>query len=565
ERPELFEEYLGGTGVATHLLSEHAPRGVDPLAPEAPIVFAIGPLESLFPCVTKTVATFKSPATGNYGESHAGGRLGMAMRMADLGAIVITGRAKYPSYLVVSDDAVKVRDASTLSGLSTFATGRVLREVEKGVGKRSIVRIGPAGENGVRFANVNVDTYRHFGRLGLGAVFGSKNLKGMVVSGRKELDIPDLRRYQEMYHVVYELIVNIPFMKKYHDLGTTANILPLNEMRALPTRNLRETSFEHAHDVSGERFAKDFLGRNAACSHCPVGCIHIANLRVPYGSGYEYETLQVSYDYELIYALGTMLGMTSPEDVLKLIEKVERTGLDAITTGCVLSWATEAYGKGLITSQHTNGVSLRWGKVDDYLKAIKYISSRENEFYKDAGMGAGFLGQKYGGKDFAIALAGNEIAGYHTGYANILGHAYGARNSHLSNGGYALDQSSAMKPLKAEDMVSKLISDEQSRSMFNSLVACLFARSVFSEELISEMLGSVGLEYSEDELKQIGKKVYREKMAYKLAEGFDPSAVEVPGRFFETITPVGRLDPAKMDEMKAIYAERIRGIIAGGA
>jgi aldehyde:ferredoxin oxidoreductase len=140
-------------------------------------------------------------------------------------------------------------------------------------------------------------TYRHFGRLGLGAVFGSKKLKAVVVSGKRSLKIKDSKYYQNLYDEVYNSAVNSPVMQKYHDLGTAENILPLNELGGLPTRNLQTARFENASKISGEVLAQEYLGRRIACSHCPIGCIHIAALREPYGDEpYFYKTSMICYD-----------------------------------------------------------------------------------------------------------------------------------------------------------------------------------------------------------------------------------------------------------------------------
>src|SRR5512136_1499845 len=187
-RPDLFEAGLGGTGVGIRLLEEECAPGTDPLGPGNPIVLAVGPLTGLYPLASKTVAMFKSPHTGNLGESHAGGRSAVAIRMAGYGAIVIRGVSATPVYLSVKGDHVYFRDASALWGThNAYTAGSVLRERESGAGVRSIMRIGRAGENGVTYASVTTETYRHFGRLGLGAVFGSKKLKGLVISGRRAL------------------------------------------------------------------------------------------------------------------------------------------------------------------------------------------------------------------------------------------------------------------------------------------------------------------------------------------------------------------------------------------
>jgi aldehyde:ferredoxin oxidoreductase len=173
KRADLFG-YLGGAGLATALLREYVQPQADALAPEQPIVLAIGPLSTIFPAVTKVVAMFKSPLNGELGESHAGGRLALAMRYAGYDALVIHGQAARPTYLYIDSHEVRLKRADTLWGMDAEEAGRVLRDLEPGRGQRSIMRIGPAGERLVRYALVNCETYRHFGGLGLGAVFGSK-------------------------------------------------------------------------------------------------------------------------------------------------------------------------------------------------------------------------------------------------------------------------------------------------------------------------------------------------------------------------------------------------------
>jgi aldehyde:ferredoxin oxidoreductase len=162
DRKDIFETHLGGAGAAIRLLEEYCPEGCDPLGPENPVIFAVGPLTGLFPLASKTVAMFKSPLTGDLGESHCGGRSAIAIRMAGYGAIVIRGASRAPVYLSVSADNVQFRNAKTLWGMgSSFTVGRVVRENETSPGLRTIMRIGKAGEQLVSYACVTTETYRH--------------------------------------------------------------------------------------------------------------------------------------------------------------------------------------------------------------------------------------------------------------------------------------------------------------------------------------------------------------------------------------------------------------------
>lgn len=558
ERQDLFEEWLGGTGVATQLLFEECPEGIDPLSPEAPIIFSIGPLNALFPAITKTVAAFKSPLNGELGESYAGGRLAMAMRFAGHESIVIRGAAESPCYISIRDGEVKIKDARSIWGIPATIVGYILRDVEKGVGRRSIIRIGPGGERQVKYAGVVVDTYRHFGRLGLGAAFGSKNLKAIVVSGTEDVEVPDSKRYRAIYNKLYKTVVKTDAMEKYHDIGTPININVLNQLKGLPTRNFKESSFEAAERISGEVLADNYLFRRVSCAHCPIGCIHIGMLKTSFSREHEYEIRKISYDFELIYALGSNLGVSSPEGMLELIEACERQGIDAISTGVVLAWATEAFERGLITTEDTLGLALRWDDVEGYLKAIDEIVKMPTELYAAMAEGVEAASEKYGGRDFAMALGKNEVPGYHTGPASIIGLTVGVRHSHLDNAGYSIDQKAAKKKLSPEEMVDAIIREDDSRGVYNSLVGCLFARGVYSTEKIIEALASVGIEKTEEELEALGRRIFDEKYRFKRREGFDLEKARIPGRFYETVSTMGMVDPDTIETMIEIYRKRRR-------
>lgn len=563
DRHDLFEEYLGGTGVATKLLEEELPRGADPLGPDNVIVFAVGPFNAVYPTASKTVAMFKSPHTGNLGESHAGGRSAIAIRLAGYGAIVIKGASDLPVWVSVQEDKVFFRDARALWGMtSSHTVGRILREVEPGSGIRTIMRIGRAGEKLVTYANVITETYRHFGRLGLGAVFGSKKLKALVVSGKKSIQVSDRKLYREVYDEIYKLIVDSPLMKKYHEIGTPANVNVLNALKALPSLNLQCSSLETAEKISGEYIAANYLGRRVSCAHCPVACIHLAVLREPYEEEpYFYKTTFVGYDYEPIYALGAMLGAKEAKSTLELIDLVDSLGLDAMTTGVVLAWATEAYSRGLLSENDLGGLKLSFGDYDSYKKAVQYLVEQPTELYRDLAKGLAYATRKWGGRDFALTFGGNEMAGYHTGPAAYANYAIGARHSHLDNAGYDLDQETIGRTLEPSELVRRLYEEESWRQVLTSLVICLFARKVYRPEIVSKALRPLGVEMNVDDLYKLGKKIYREKYRLKLREGYKPEDVTFPKRIFETPTPHGHLSESYMEKVKEEYVKLIQQVV----
>ncbi|MDP2719655.1 MAG: aldehyde ferredoxin oxidoreductase family protein [Dehalococcoidia bacterium] len=555
-RDDLLRDYLGGLGIAAKLLEENVKPDKDPLDPGQPLIFAIGPMNTYFPVVSKVACTFRSPLTGNYGESHAGGRLAMSILSAGYDALVITGKSDRPVYLSITNSSLKFEDASYLWGRPVEETGQILRDREAhiGSGKRSIIRIGPAGEKLVRFAAVNVDTYRHFGRLGVGTVMGSKNLKAIAIGGNNTYHAANLKDYSRLFHQIFRHINSSPVMKKYHDLGTLQNILPLNAIKSLPTRNLKTTTFEHAEEISGESMAEELLLRKFACVSCPVACIHVGLLREQYHPGHDYQYKRIVYDYEPVYSLGPMIGVGDKKDILTLIDKVEEYGFDSMSIGPILSWMTEAYEKGLISEQQT-GIPLAFGDVKSYLDVIDRIVRQENQFYKDIGDGVAEASKKYGGEDFALHVGKNEIAGYHTGYGALLGYAVGARQGHLDNAGYSFDQET--RDYDFDKLILDIIVEEQNRDFLQTLNICLFARKVYMDkQLVSDCLKSLGINRTPEELIQLGERIWKLKNQIKGKLGFNQNDIKFSKRFFETETMHGLLDESRLYELMQQYIKK---------
>lgn len=560
DRRDLFSEFFGGTGVGIKLLQEECPPGIDPFAPESPIILLTGPMVGAYPLASKTVAMFKSPHTGDLGESHAGGRSSVAIRLAGYGAVVIKGASDIPIYVSIQGNKVFFRDATTLWGMSSSLTpAKVIRERESGQGYRSILRIGPAGENLVSYASVTAETYRHFGRLGLGAVFGSKKLKALIISGKQTIDVTDKKLYRQVYNTIYNGATSSEIMKKYHDIGTPVNVNALNLLKALPTKNLQQSSFENAETLTGEYIAENYLGRRVACAHCPVACIHLANLRESYkDSPYFYKTTYVGYDFEIIYALGTMLGIHKPNDLFVLTEDVEKYCMDAMSSGVVLAWVTEMMEKKLINSKDTGGVVVHWGDLQGYRELLKNIVKQSNPFYKALARGVAYASEQYGGKDFALAYNKNEMPGYHTGPAAHLGFLIGARHSHLCNAGYSVDQTKLMdNVLEPEKVIDMLIEEESYRQILSSMVVCFFARGIYNYDTLPKGLAVLGFDADETRLKEIGRKIHAEKFKFKFREGFSFDQLTLPKRIFETPDPTGKLTKEYMRKAVAYASKKL--------
>lgn len=549
-------ELIGGSGLAAALYAEYGKPELPALDPSQPLIFAIGPLTGCFPMMSKCVCGFKSPYNERFAESHAGGRLALSMRFAHIDALVVTGRAPVLSCLAAGIRQLEVKDVHYMKGLDVFTTGKLLRKLfTGGSGHRSLMRIGPAGENGGAFACINVDSYRHFGRLGAGAVMGSKNLKGILVEGGSAMPAPEGKAYAALYKEIHVQLTDTTMMKKYHDLGTTENMAVMNKLRALPWRNLQATSDDANIDrISGETFARELLLRKTACTGCPVGCIHVGLLREQFAKDNDVLYRQVAYDHEPVFATGSMLGMTNASDVLAVLDEIERQGLDAISGGVALAWATEAFEKGVVGEAETL-TPLKFGDSGAYRDAVQHLGAQTNEFYQALAKGSLAAGRRYGGEDYACVL-GQEMAGYATGEVFYVSQALGLRHSHLDAGGYAYDQKAKDKDVGAA--LRFLVEDERQRCGLTSMVACLFARSVYTEEALAKALDVMGYTESAANLHLAAGNVQRLRWKVKFATGHDPDEITIPKRYLEVVTWKGQTDAQYLNDLKNAYAAEIR-------
>ena len=543
----------GGSGLAAALFNKYGHANKPWNDPEQPLIFTIGPLTGYFPLMSKTVCGFKSPYHNQYGESHAGGRSALSLRFADLDGVVISGKAGRPSYLSIGSRHLELKDVHYMWGIDLQTSGKMLRKMIGGAGHRSIFRIGPAGENLSAYACITVDTYRHFGRLGGGAVMGSKNLKAIAILGDGVFDLPEGKQYAELFEEVHKQLTTTDMMDKYHNLGTPVNVAVLNGLKALPIKNLQQTTDPKIKGISGETFADDTLLRNTACAGCPVGCIHIGFVREKFMEPNQYLYRQVSYDHEPIFAAGSMLGVTNAFKVLSIIDMVEKMGLDVMSAGVALAWATEGLEKGTISEEETL-VPLKFGDAEGYKEAMLHLGLGTNDFYRILGQGAMKAAEHYGGEDFACVL-GQEMGGYATGEVFFTSQALGFRHSHLDSGGYSYDQKHEDK--NVEKAVEFLLKDEQGRVFLTSMVACLFAREVYKDELLAECLNILGYEGLADHMAQVARHIQKLRWQVRLATGFNPAAVKIPKRFAEVTTWKGPIDGDFLHALKSEYGKRI--------
>lgn len=254
--------------------------------------------------------------------------------------------------------------------------------------------------------------------------------------------------------------------------------------------------------------------------------------------------------------LGTMLGGEDPEGFLRLMDTVEHLGLDAMSCGVALAWATEAFERGLITDRDTGGLVPKWGDYGVYREMVWRIARGDGELYEHLARGVTAAAARYGGEEFALAFGGNEMAGYHTGPGAYLTHLLGARHSHLDSAGYAVDQADLRegRERSPEELARALFSEEARRQVLSSLVVCFFARGLYDLDTASRCLSVLGEGWDGEGLRTLGEKILRRKYAFKLREGFDPVRLHIPARIAETPSPHGAIDPGYLREAAAALA-----------
>ncbi len=365
----LLRRYLGGGLLGVYFLLRETRAGQVPYDPEAPLLFMTSAMNgTAMSGANRYVAVAKSPLTGGFGESEAGGYWGPALKQAGFDGLIITGRAARPVYLVIWDGQCEFRDAGRY-------WGELAGEVDDGIkaelkDQRVVVlQTGVAGENRVRFAAI-VNNCRHFhGRCGLGAVMGAKNLKAIAVGG-KQKTVPaqgDLAREQLQWFKT-----NYDHKKDtIHLHGTARGVKGLQGLGILPTRHFRDGGFEQFREVTGERMSETILTKRGTCYACAVACkreVAVPELEViPKYGGPEYET---------IAAIGTMNGIYDLKKIALANQLCSQYVLDTISTGVVISFAIEAYSRGLLTRDDV-GFPLDYADPDVPVKLIQLIGRRE--------------------------------------------------------------------------------------------------------------------------------------------------------------------------------------------
>jgi aldehyde:ferredoxin oxidoreductase len=547
---QILRAYIGGAGLGAWLLYCLGTPGADALDATAPLAFVFSPLVGT-PLTTsaKFAVVAKSPLTGMLTDALASSQFAIAGKLTGHDAIVIRGQAPRLSVLLVDGDGSRLIDARELAGRTPAETDKQLRE-QLGRGWR-MAAIGPAGELGIRYATISHDG-RHAGRGGLGAVMGAKNLKAIAVRSAAKVTTADPGGVLTAARDLRERSFG-PATAKYRELGTLANLLAFNAIATLPTRNFQAAEFEGASRLAEQAPDEAVEGMRrvarSSCASCTIGCEHI--YRVGRGK-------KARVEYENVFALGPMCGVSDPDAVLSASARCDELGIDTISAGGTIAWAMECAQRGLIDAPW-----LRFGDPAALLRVLDEIGSRGTPLGSLLAEGSRAASRTVGAgsASFAPHVKGLEMPGYEprTLHAMALGLAVNARGAdHNRSGAYEADLSGELDRLDGGDEhVTAAIETEDRAAIMDSLILCKFLRGVFTDpfgEWAALLTSVTGWDVTADELRATARRIVLAKRVYNMREGWQPSDDWLPDRLLnEPLTlPSGRVATLTAGRLRAM-------------
>ena len=556
---ELARMYLGPNGFAARILYDELKPGIDPLSPENKMFFGAGPLVGTgLPFTARTYLATKSPLTGIWGDSTAGGYWATALKRAGYDALIVEGKAEKPVYVSITDGDVEIKSAEHLRGLTTYKTEDAIKaELGKGT---HLLCIGPGGENLVKYACIMTDS-KFLGRTGVGAAMGSKNLKAIAVKGSAIPEVADrqgLKRY--ITEIAHEKYPGSGLDKGIGSRGTQFLAGLFNNKGLLGRRNWQSLVFEPA-DKWYETLQKYLVGTHS-CYGCVAHCTHEFKVTEgPYkgawSSGVEWETL---------FALGSNCYNSDVSSIVKMNNMCGSYGLDTISTGVTLAFAMECHEKGLIRKGQMDGIDLRFGNPEAMVSMIDEIAQRKgfgDILAEGTRRAAKIIGK--GAEKFAMHVKGLEIPAYgpRAMKGMALGYAVGSRGASHHDGrpfdhnpNPALNYDGNMEAYKGKGRIQSIISHWT--ACLDCMGFCHFAGFMtgeyLSEGYVEQANLVTGMGLTLRDLWDIGERAYTLERAFNVREGIRRKDDTVPERFLTEPVPDGPhkgaiLKKEELDEM----------------
>lgn len=555
---QYIEEFLGGRGWAIKYLYDNLEKGIDPLGSENILVVSLGPLTgTLAPSSARYTIAAKSPLTGGIGYANSGGHFAPELAYAGYDAIFIHGRAEAPVYLFIQDDEIEIKNAKHLWGKDTWETEELIRkELSQ---EFQVLSIGQGGENLVRYAAILNNLSRAAARTGLGAVMGSKNLKAIAVKGSGSVKVAQPEAFDNFIDQTLQKIYEDPAYPSLSYYGTPFLVDLAYISGGLATRNNQTGIFENYESISAETFDEKFRVKSESCFACPIHCGKYSKVETGKYAG----TKGGSPEYETIVCFGSKCGIGDLSVIIKANELANRYGLDTISLGDTIAFVMEAFQKGLLKREDTDGLEVVWGNEEALISLIKKVAFREG-FGNDLAEGTKRLSEKIGkeSEKFALQIKGMEPPAYdvRTAKAFGLGWATATRGAdHLAALpnfellGYAPEKGlewfgskESVDPFSWKGKPQMVYWHENFGAIVDSAEMCKYtcfsAYAVKPDDMSNFLIYATGFDFTPEKLMLIGERIYNLERLFNLREGIGKNEDRLPPRFTDEPLPEG---PAK--------------------
>ena len=516
-----YKQYIGGSGLAAKIFWERGRFDIDPLAPEAMLIFMNGPFAGLkISGASRNSVAGCSPLTGHWGDSSCGGYFAPELRYAGYDGLIITGKSAGPAYLLVKDDSIQILDAEEYWGRGTEEVTAALKK-KLGKDHRTMV-IGPAAENLVKYAIILNDGHDATGRAGFGAIMGSKNLKAIVVKGsKKDIEVANKAGYEAVRKDLNTRIVEALPATLLHTDGTAANLMGGVYSGDVPVKNWQSNFWEEAAEaLSGSTLSEAYLTKRSACAFCGIACKRIVEVKegqfaVPEGPGPEYET---------IVAFGTLIGSIDLAATCKAGRVCNDLGLDTISAGGTLAWAMEAFERGDLTLADTDGIPLNWGDMETVISVVlPKIAKKEGKLGQLLADGSVAAARKLGkGLEYTVHSKGLEAPMHDPrggGHGMALTYAMSPRGAcHVADPMLYVEMGARYYPEIGFDYILEPKSDENKPeaavvsitfgALENSACWCAFADALTIADWLSLFNDVAGYGWDVEDMLKAGRRVF---------------------------------------------------------
>ena len=548
----ILRTYLGGKGLGSYLLLNENPPHIDPFSPENHLIITLGPLaDTPFYGSSRYAVFTKSPQTGIYSESYSGGKITLSLSRTGYDAIIIEGRSNHPIFLEISDKEVFFHPASSLWGKETYeAEEAILKKVGKDSGA---LVIGPAGENLVKFAVIESEHGRSLGRAGIGAVMGSKKLKGIAFHGKRRREVADPSSLKRLSQKFKDRVKGNEIIYMYKKYGTPMLVSIMNTIGAFPTQYWSKGTLEGWEGISAESLMERCQVSSIACPSCFMSCGKISEVKQGRHRGLRI----MGPEYETIYAFGGLCMVNSIEEIIYLNDLCDRLGIDTITAGNLAAFAIEASKRKKIKD------NLHYGEVDGIAEILTKIAYRKG-VGRILSEGVRHAAKVWEMEEEAIHVKGLEPAGFDPRVLKGMGLAYATSDRgacHLRATFYKSELSGQIDPNQIKGKAKLFVDYEDKMTLFDALILCRFYRDLITWKDLQEIIqSSCGFSVNRKSLKTMASGIINLTRAFNQQEGVTKKEDKLPRRFFrEVLQGTGKtIQPQDLEVMLKEYYE-LRG------